>query len=212
MTDIISINTQSSIRIAAGALVIYIDPIELTAPKADADLVFLTHDHHDHFSPDILKSIMKEDTFFVVPTGMMDSVRDIGVEEAFLIGMRPGNSMQVNGVPVEAVAAYNIGKPFHPKENDWLGYILTLDGKRYYIAGDTDATPDAKAVQCDVAIVPIGGHYTMDYKEAAALINEMKPSVAIPTHYGSIIGTPEDGDHFAKLVDGSIEVVLKLTF
>ena len=118
--------------------------------------------------------------------------------------------MQLNGFPIEAVHAYNIGKEFHPKENNWLGYVITIEGTRIYVCGDMDATPEAKAVKCDIVLVPIGGKYTMDPKEAAAFVNGLKPQIAIPTHYGSIVGDKADGEAFAKLVDPSIKTVLKL--
>ena len=103
------------------------------------------------------------------------------------------------------MSAYNNNKRFHPKENNWVGYLIAIDGITYYIAGDTDITEENRQVKCDVAFVPIGGTYTMDYKEAAKLINEIKPKIAIPTHYASIVGTKEDGIKFAKLLEPEIE-------
>ena len=110
----------------------------------------------------------------------------------------------------EAVPAFNKLKPFHPKRNQWVGYILTMNGIRYYVAGDTDALKELSSLRCDVALVPIGGTYTMTAKEAAGLINEMKPSAVIPTHYGSIVGKKEDADEFRSLVNEDIPVVTKL--
>ena len=98
----------------------------------------------------------------------------------------------------------------HPKANGWLGYVITVENTRIYIGGDMDATPEAAAVQCDVAMIPVGGTYTMNPREAAALINEMKPGTAIPTHYGSLVGETEDGKAFAELVDSSIYVEFRL--
>ena len=95
----------------------------------------------------------------------------------------------VQGIKFETIPAYNTNKTFHPKENGWVGYIITLDDIRYYIAGDTDITEENKKVKCDVAFVPVGGTYTMNFKEAANLINEIKPKIAVPTHYGSVVGT-----------------------
>ncbi len=122
----------------------------------------------------------------------------------------PGQKYETDDFTFETVPAYNKLKPFHQKSAGWVGYILELDGTRVYIAGDTDATKEAEAVKCDIAMIPIGGTYTMNFKEAAKLINKMRPKCAIPTHYGSIVGKPSDGEDFKKLVDDEIEVVIKL--
>jgi L-ascorbate metabolism protein UlaG (beta-lactamase superfamily) len=118
----------------------------------------------------------------------------------------------VDGLEFETVPAYNILKPFHPKQAEWVGYILQIGGKRIYVAGDTDATKEAKSVSCDVALIPIGGTYTMDVKNAAELANILQPDVVIPTHYGCIVGNPEDGEAFAKLVKAPVKVELKIRF
>ncbi len=105
---------------------------------------------------------------------------------------------------------YNKLKPFHPKKAGWCGYIINVSGNRIYIAGDIDDIDEAFAVSCDIAMVPIGGFYTMNYKEAAGLINKIKPKVAIPTHYGKVVGKVSYGEDFKKLVDDGIQVSLKL--
>ena len=111
------------------------------------------------------------------------------------------------------VPAYNINKQFHPKENKWMGYLIEIDGLIYYIAGDTDMTEENQKIKCDVAFVPVGGTYTMDYKEAAKLINIIQPKVAVPIHYGSIVGTKQDAINFSKLVSPETKVeVLMLHF
>ena len=116
------------------------------------------------------------------------------------------------GIEFETVPAYNALKPFHPRSSQWVGYILRIDGKRIYIAGDTDATKESKAVKCDIALVPVGGTYTMDVRKAAELINQIRPEVAIPVHYGSIVGKPSDGEAFAELVEPPVRVELKIKF
>ena len=126
--------------------------------------------------------------------------------------VEPGKSYEVNGISFETVAMYNKLKPFHPKKAGWCGYIIEVAGTRIYIAGDIDNIDEAKAVKCDVAMIPIGGFYTMNYKEGADLINTMKPKAAIPTHYGTAVGSPSDGENFAKLVDKDIQVEIKLSF
>ena len=112
------------------------------------------------------------------------------------------------GIKFETVPAYNINKPFHPKENGWVGYIIEIKGIRYYIAGDTDITEENKDVECDVAFVPVGGTYTIDFKEAAQLINSIKPKIAVPTHYGSVVGTKRDATDFIKLLHPTIKGII----
>ena len=124
--------------------------------------------------------------------------------------MFPGDILQLTGLTITAVPAYNKLKPFHPKHNKWLGYVLEMDGIRYYIAGDTDAVKELHDVKCDVAMVPIRGTYTMNARDAAGLINEIRPAAVIPTHYGSIVGNPGDVEAFSKWVDSDISVLLKL--
>lgn len=127
-----------------------------------------------------------------------------------IVTVKPGVYREIDGLELETVPAYNILKPFHPKNAEWVGYILWIEGKRIYIAGDTDATKEAKAVKCDIALVPVGGTYTMDAKKAAELVNILRPSVAIPVHYGSVVGSPKDGEVFAEYVKDPIKVELKI--
>ena len=124
--------------------------------------------------------------------------------------MRPGEALTVKKLALETVPAYNNIKPFHPQSAGWVGYILIIDGIRIYAAGDTDATKDNRSVRCDIAMVPIGGTYTMNAKAAAGLINEIRPGVVIPIHYGSIVGSPADAETCAGLIDPEIRVERKL--
>ncbi len=130
-------------------------------------------------------------------------------DDIFLI--KPNEKDMVAGIKFETIPAYNVNKPFHPKENGWVGYIIEIDGNRYYIAGDTDITEESKKVKCDVAFVPVGGTYTMDFQEAAMLINEIKPKTAVPIHYGSIVGTKQDAIDFSELLHPEIrcEILIK---
>ena len=128
------------------------------------------------------------------------------------VTVKPGISAEIDGLKLETVPSYNLLKPFHPKSAEWVGYIVIADGERIYIAGDTDETKEAKAVKCDVALVPIGGTYTMDAKKAADLVNTISPKVAIPVHYGGIVGTADDGKVFAGLVKEPVKVEFKITF
>lgn len=207
MKNKITVNTQSSIRIQSEKI-IYFDPFKISSAANDADVIFITHEHSDHFSPEDIRKVQKSDTVFVGPKSMEDTFKKSGYSDLILLA--PGEKTTVQDIPVEAIPAYNLMKPFHLKKNGWLGYVITVEGQHIYVAGDTDDTPEAQAVSCDIALVPIGGTFTMNYKKAAAYINELHPQIAIPTHYGTIVGSADDGEAFRKLVQPDIEVVIKL--
>ena len=207
LTDNITINAHSSIRVG-GETILRFDPFHLTDEPHDADIVFITHDHYDHLSPEDIARARKADTVFVLPASCRASAEKNGLGEC--VYLESGDKTEVRGVPVEAVAAYNVLKPFHPKKNGWLGYVVTVEGQRLYVAGDTDENKDNLAVTCDIALVPAGGTYTFDAKHAAKFVNKLRPAVAIPTHYGDIVGDITDGDAFAGAVDAGIAVVKKI--
>jgi len=213
LTENITINTHSSVRIA-GSKILYFDPFEISEEKADADLIFVTHEHFDHFDVKSIANVKKEGTILVVPESMKKKVEEDAVAGKLQVYyFLPGNEQAIGEIQVEAVAAYNRLKPFHPKGKGWLGYVVTMDGVRYFVAGDTDANEDNKKVKCDVALIPIGGNYTMDKKHAADYIATILPKVAIPTHYGSVVGNVSDGSDFQNAVKNmgiETEVVLKL--
>jgi len=209
VTDKIEVLTHSSIRIK-GDRTIYIDPFRIKEETHDADLILVTHDHHDHFSPEDIARVSGNHTRLAVPEKMGKQAADIGFSGNRLAITAPGMSREIDGILVEAVAAYNNLKPFHPRKKGWVGYILTIDGKRIYIAGDTDITEENRQVRCDIALVPIGGTYTMDAKKAAELVNRIKPEVAIPTHYGSIVGSRKDEEVFRENVEAGIKVEIKI--
>ena len=131
-----------------------------------------------------------------------------GINKNAVITVESNKEYMVQGIKFETIPAYNTNKTFHPKENDWVGYIITLDGIRYYIAGDTDITEENRKVKCDVAFVPVGGTYTMNYSEAAELVNIIKPKIAVPIHYGSVVGTKQDATDFIKLLHPSIKGII----
>ena len=210
MLDQIEVFTHSSIRIKAQIGTIYLDPFQIKEEAHDADFILITHSHYDHFSVDDIRKILKDDTILVVPESMVDDARELAPEVKELVTVTPGISKNVHGLELETVPAYNNIKPFHPRRAEWVGYIMTLDGKRVYVAGDTGLTKEGKQVKCDIALVPIGGTYTMDPKKAAELINTIKPEVAIPTHYGTVVGKPCDGKTFAGLVNEPVKVVEKI--
>ena len=211
MTENIEVLTHSSIRIHGSCGTIYIDPYQVRETPKDADYLFITHDHYDHYSLEDIQKVIGANTVLIVPEKMLKGVKaDFGDRE--ILTVCPGESYQVRELAFETVAAYNLLKPFHPKNKGWCGYILTVNGSRIYIAGDTDATKEALAVTCDIAMVPIGGTFTMDAKKAAELINRIGPKVAIPVHYGSVAGKPEDAGIFRRGVKPSVTVETKLVF
>lgn len=204
MLENIQVLCHSSIKINEGK-VIYFDPFKINKQYNDADIIFITHDHYDHYSEEDIDKVIKPDTTIVIPEGMQVKLLKKGVKNSNIITVEPEKTYVVEGLKFETIPAYNVNKAFHPKDNGWVGYILEIDGIRYYIAGDTDITEENKRVKCDIAFVPVGGTYTMDFKEAAELVNEIKPKVAIPIHYGSIVGTSEDAINFQKLLNPEIK-------
>lgn len=210
--DNIRVLTHSCIRIqSAAGTVIYFDPYQLTEAPHDADFVLVTHAHYDHFSPEDIERVANDTTELVVPASMADEATP--AKAARVHTMQAGEHIELADMVVNAVPAYNVEPErlgFHPRENAWIGYIVTIDGTRVYVAGDTDQNPDTLQVSCDIALIPIGGTYTMDPHQAAAFINRIMPRIAIPTHYGSIVGTMDDAQTFADEVDRRVEVVLKL--
>ena len=210
MTENITVYTQNSIRITDRDRRIYIDPFQMREKPHDADYILITHDHYDHFSLEDIKKVAGGNTILIVPEKMQSKANEAADLVCRVITVKPGAYYEIDGLEIETVPAYNILKPFHFKKAGWVGYILRVDGKRIYIAGDTDATKEAKAVKCDIALVPIGGTYTMDAKKAAELVNTIRPSVAIPVHYGIIVGKVSDGEVFADNVQDPIKVEFKM--
>ncbi len=208
--DRITINTHSSIRIAAEK-VMYFDPFQLKEEKHDADLIFFTHSHFDHFSPEDFIKAANENTVFVCPESMHKEAENAGIPVEKTVYLRPGSYSKIEGIEVEAIAAYNLTKQFHPKKNGWVGYVVSAGGERVYVCGDTDATPEAERVKCDVALIPVGGTYTMNAEQAAGLANKIHPKTAVPTHYGSVAGTSEDGRYFIKAVKKDIRTEIKIS-
>lgn len=204
MINNISINCHSSIKIN-GEKVIYVDPYKIKGINNDADLIFITHEHYDHYSIEDINKIKKSNTRFIVPKSMKNRLIIDRISESDIISVDVKNKYNIDDIEFETIPAYNINKNFHPKNNNWVGYIININNIKYYIAGDTDMTEEAINVKCDIAFVPIGGTYTMDYKEAATLTNKIKPKYAIPIHYGLIVGKYEYAIKYSNLLDKEIE-------
>ncbi len=209
MYEEVQVLTHSSIRIAENQIV-YFDPFHVDGEPHDADIICVTHDHFDHYSPEDLAKVKNAATILVCPKTMEDSLSNSGISEEFTELVAPGDELEINGVRIQAVPAYNVGKQFHPQANQWVGYLVTMNDVTYYIAGDTDINEDVKKVRCDAALLPVGGTYTMTAEEAAELAEMIHPKAAIPTHYGSVAGKAEDGQIFADLLKDKINVILKM--
>ena len=207
MLENIEVLYHSSIRISKNKA-IYIDPFKIDKDYNDADIVFITHDHFDHYSEEDIDKVINENTTIIIPKELLTKILGKGINKNAVITVESNKEYMVQGIKFETIPAYNTNKTFHPKENDWVGYIITLDGIRYYIAGDTDITEENRKVKCDVAFVPVGGTYTMDFKEAAQLINEIQPKIAVPIHYGSVDGTKQDATDFIKLLHPNIKGII----
>lgn len=207
MLEYIEVLCHSSIKINKEK-VIYIDPFKIDKNYNDADMIFVTHDHYDHYSEEDIDKIKKEDTIIIAPEELLTKLLRKGFRKDSIITVEPNEKYMVQGIKFETIPAYNTNKTFHPKENGWVGYIIEIKGVRYYIAGDTDITEENRRVKCDVAFVPVGGTYTTDFKEAAQLINEIQPKIAVPIHYGSVVGTKQDATDFIKLLNPSIKGII----
>ena len=204
MLNNIEVLCHSSIRMNKGKI-IYVDPFHIEENYQDADIILITHSHYDHFSEEDIEKVRKADTIIYVTEDYVENARQLGFFENKIIGIKPNQTYYEGNMEINTVPAYNVNKQFHPKENNWVGYILKIDGISYYIAGDTDITEENKKIKCDVAFVPVGGTYTMTAKEAAELVNIIKPKVAIPIHYGDIVGTKEDAITFVNSLEDGID-------
>jgi L-ascorbate metabolism protein UlaG (beta-lactamase superfamily) len=183
--------------------IIYIDPYQISAShhnKNDAGIILISHNHFDHLSTDDLRHIIGNKTTIVAAKECIDQLKNVRAAE--IKGVAPGDIVTVQGVQIETVAAYNTNKHFHPKADGKVGFIITLNNMRLYHTGDTDDIPEMSATEPDVALVPVSGTYVMTAEEAAKAVNEkIKPKkLAIPMHYGSIVGSEKDASKFKELV------------
>ena len=186
---------HASFRIAGAEAVAYVDPWKLDSSPHDGDIVIVSHSHYDHFSPEDIEKASKADTAIIAPA---DVVAKLHVANA----VTPGDRMTIKDVTVEAVAAYNVDKAFHPRANRWLGVVLTVDSKRVYYAGDTDFIPEMTELQdVDLALLPVGGTYTLDAEQAATACKAIGCKAALPYHWGDIVGSASDAERFVQLAE-----------
>jgi L-ascorbate metabolism protein UlaG (beta-lactamase superfamily) len=184
-----------------GDLVICFDPYEIKS-GTPADIIFVSHEHFDHCSPADVAKIQKEDTVIVTDLASAEKLKgDVKT-------MKAGDRFTVKGVEVEAVPAYNVNKQFHPKDAGMLGFIVNIGGVRVYHAGDTDFIPEMNDIETDIALLPVSGTYVMTADEAIQAALAINPKVAIPMHYGAIVGSQTDAERFREQLTGKIEVVI----
>lgn len=204
----LTVNCQSSIKIMKEKT-LYFDPLK-TEELHDADYIFITHTHWDHFSSEDILKIKKEDTIIIGPSDILEESLNLGFSKENIIIMKPNEELNIDSINIKTVPSYNKNKAFHPKENNWLGYVITIDNEAYYILGDTDALEENENIKCDILLIPIGGIYTMDYQEAATFTNKINPKKVIPIHYGMVVGSKEDFTSFKNLINKNIEVEEKI--
>ncbi len=188
---------HAGVMIRCNAVVLYIDPWKVVRSSPKADIILLTHDHYDHYSPEDI-ALLKHGSTRVAAPMPAPEVTDV---------IRPGDRLVLWEVTVDAIPAYNITKAFHPRANGWLGYVVQTGGKRIYHAGDTDRIPEMDGLNVDLALIPVGGTYTMDARDAALAAEDIKAGVTIPIHFGDIVGAREDAERFARSCSRPVQVL-----
>jgi len=192
---------HASFYIEAPQGIIYIDPYQLKPGLPKADIILITHEHFDHFSVSDIKEIAKPETIIVGPKEIEKKM------DYSLKILRPQEKINLKGIEIEAVPSYNLNKNFHPKSQGYLGFIITVDNFRIYHAGDTDLIPEMKTLKPDIVLLPVGGTYTMNAKEAAEAVNLINPKIAIPMHWGGIVGSEKDAEEFKRLCKIEVRIL-----
>lgn len=203
---------HDAFRVTDDRKVIYIDPYRIKG-GIPADVVLITHDHFDHFSPPDISKVSTDKTSIVAPYTCEKQVKGLRAKEVKFV--KPWDELVLEGIEIKAVPAYNTTKfrepgiPFHPKEYGGVGYIFTIGGVKVYHTGDTDYIPEMKNLSFDVILVPVSGTYVMTAEEAAMLVNDLKPKLAIPMHFGAIVGSQKDAETFKKLAKCEVAIPKK---
>ncbi len=185
--------------VKARAKTLVFDPYSVSHAEP-ADVILITHEHFDHCSPDDVARFQKEDSIIVTePQAAAKLSGDVRI-------LAPGETLVLDDIEIFAVASYNQDKAFHPKDNQWLGFVVKVDGVSIYHAGDTDLIPEMDGLDVDIALLPVSGTYVMTWDQAVQAAKTINPKVAVPMHYGGIVGTGEDAEKFAAALKGVCEV------
>jgi L-ascorbate metabolism protein UlaG (beta-lactamase superfamily) len=201
---------HDSFKIRNGKTVI-IDPFKIRPTTDKADILLISHEHFDHFSLDDIKKVINENTTIVTIPAVKKELSSLKVKEVRAV--KPGDKLKLGEVSIEVVPAYNLnkfrepGKVFHPKEDGKAGFIIGIKGVRVYHAGDTDIIPEMKGLKPDVALLPVSGTYVMTAEEAAQAVKMVEPKLAIPMHYGAIVGTEQDAQKFKQLTTIEVQIL-----
>lgn len=201
MLDNIKVYKQNSIKIDK----IYIDPYGVTDNLNDAEYIFITHSHYDHYSDEDILKVVNDETVFIMPSSMKNEYHYANK----VLYVEPNNSYQLDDISFKTIRMYNIDKPFHPKDNNWCGYIISYNDNKYYVMGDTDNTPDINNINCNIVFIPIGGKFTMTLDEAINCLDKIEYDYVIPVHYGSIVGANTLGEDMKKIIGDKCVVKIK---
>lgn len=204
----LTVNCQSSIKIIEEKI-IYFDPLKVEETH-DADYIFITHTHWDHFSKEDILKIKKDTTKIIGPKDIEEESLNMGFQKQDIYLVEPYQELTFKDIKIKTVPAYNQEKIFHPRKNSWVGYVATINNTTYYIMGDTDVLEENEQINCDILCIPIGGTYTMDAKEAAEFTNKLSPKTVIPIHYGLVVGTKKDVEIFKSMIKESIIIKEKI--
>lgn len=189
--------------------VIYFDPYKIEEESEKADLVLVTHGHFDHCSPDDIHRVIQPSTVIVTVPDNESKLSGIAGQIAEIKYVSPGDSVTVDGTVIGAMPAYNTNKNFHPKGNNWVGFVVEIDGEKIYHAGDTDLIPEMNSVECDIALLPVSGTYVMTSGEAVMAAKEVGCKIAVPMHYGDVVGDEDDARDFETLCECEVRVLRK---
>lgn len=194
---------HASLRIEAPGAVIYVDPWKLSDDSPAADLILITHEHYDHCSIEDIAKVRADDTVIVANSAAAKKL------SGPVRVVRAGDQLSARGVKIEAVPAYNVDKQFHPPSAGHVGFVLSVDDSRIYIAGDTDVIPEMKEISADIAILPVSGTYVMTAAQAVEAVDMIAPDIAIPIHYGEIVGSEADARQLQDQASCEVRILRK---